>query len=67
MGTMPALTHPLTLEDRALSRNRWRQRRAAWGQSLFLGVVHAMLATLAVMLWLQLDPATLDALNAASS
>jgi hypothetical protein len=59
MGTMPALTHPLTLEDRALSRNRWRQRRVAWGQSLFLGVVHAMLATLAVMLWLQLDPGTL--------
>jgi hypothetical protein len=56
MGTMPALTHPLTLEDRALTRNRWRQRRVAWGQSLFLVVVHATLATLAVMSWLQLDP-----------
>ncbi len=59
MGSMPALPHPLTLEDQMLARNRGRLRRELWGQSLFVAVAYAALAMLGSLLWLRVDPAQL--------
>jgi hypothetical protein len=58
---MPALPHPLTLEDQLLARNRGRARRELWGQSLFVAAAYASLALLGLLLWLRVDPAQLDA------
>lgn len=60
MGFMPALPHPLTLEDQMLARNRSRVRRELWGQSLFVAAAHAALALLGLLLWLRVDPAQLQ-------
>ncbi len=56
MGSMPALSHPLTLEDRSLAANRRRAWREAWAQSLFVGGSYAVFAMLAMAAWLRLDP-----------
>ncbi|HRG17382.1 MAG TPA: hypothetical protein PLB00_15395, partial [Pseudomonadota bacterium] len=53
---MPALSHPLTLEDRSLAANRRRAWREAWAQSLFVGGSYAVFAMLAMAAWLRLDP-----------
>lgn len=52
---MPTLPHPLTLEDRALARNRWSVRRALWEQTLFIGAVYTALAVVALALWWRMD------------
>lgn len=52
---MPALPHPLTLEDRALAAHRWQARREARGQSLFLVAAYAVLAWLTLAAWLRHD------------
>ena len=61
---MPALPHPLTLEDRLLAGNRWRARRAALGESMFLGAGYAALLLLAVWAWLRLDARAVAAVAA---
>lgn len=61
---MPALPHPLTLEERLLAENRWRARRAAIGESMFLGAGHAALLLLAVWAWLWLDAGVFAAMAA---
>ena len=59
MGDMPALPHPLTLEDQMLARNRGRLRRELWGQSLFVAGAYAAFAMLGLLLWLRVDAARL--------
>lgn len=56
MDAMPALPHPLTLEDRMLAGHRRRARREVAAQSLFLGVAGALLAAFALAAWLNSDP-----------
>lgn len=53
---MPALPHPLTLEDRMLAGHRWRARRVALAQTLFSGFAAALLAALALVAWLNSNP-----------
>ncbi|MCC6563079.1 MAG: hypothetical protein IT478_17120 [Xanthomonadales bacterium] len=63
MGFMPALPHPLTLEDQLLARNRGRLRRELWGQSLFVALAYAALALLGLLLWLRVDPVQLGRIS----
>jgi hypothetical protein len=61
---MPALPHPLTLEERLLAENRWRARRAAIGESAFLGAGYAALSLLALWAWWRLDARAFAAMAA---
>ncbi len=52
---MPALPHPLTLEDQMLAGHRWQARRALWPQTLFLAATYGVLAWVLVLLWWRVD------------
>lgn len=62
---MPALPHPLTLEDQLLARNRGRARRELWAQSLFIVALYAALGGFALLSWLGVDTTRVLAVVAA--